>query len=172
MDKGVEALAAGRFDAAIEECSSACQCLEQIALSLCVLADRRATRLRPQDAQAFFNLGVAFQQSNALSEAIKAWETSLALSLKSSGEQADVHTNLSAAYILHPNPAQRDPAKALKHIRRACELDPEDGQAHFNRAAILESQQILDEAEIAYKKALDLGVQRAEQNLRNVSAFR
>ncbi|AAW47066.2 hypothetical protein CNN01320 [Cryptococcus deneoformans JEC21] len=94
--------------------------------------------------------------------AIQAWEKSLALQ-----PSADAHTNLASAYIFDKPPK---PAFAIKHLTKALELSPEDPEIAFNLAAVLESTGNLDTALTLYKKAQSGGIERAAQNVRNVSA--
>ncbi|KIR27447.1 hypothetical protein I309_03653 [Cryptococcus deuterogattii LA55] len=94
--------------------------------------------------------------------AIQAWEKSLALQ-----PSADAHTNLASAYIFDKPPR---PALAIKHLTKALELSPEDPEIAFNLAAVLESTGNLDTALTLYKKAQSGGIERAAQNVRNVSA--
>ncbi|ADV25797.1 hypothetical protein I305_04807 [Cryptococcus gattii E566] len=95
--------------------------------------------------------------------AIQAWEKSLALQ-----PSPDAHTNLASAYIFDKPPR---PALAIKHLTsKALELSPEDPEIAFNLAAVLESTGNLDTALTLYKKAQSGGIERAAQNVRNVSA--
>ncbi|OWZ50304.1 hypothetical protein C349_06741 [Cryptococcus neoformans var. grubii Br795] len=94
--------------------------------------------------------------------AIQAWEKSIALQ-----PSADAHTNLASAYIFDKPPK---PAFAIKHLTKALELSPEDPEIAFNLAAVLESTGNLDTALTLYKKAQSGGIERAAQNVRNVSA--
>jgi TPR repeat protein len=73
------------------------------------------------------------------------------------------------------------PADAIKHLTSALELAPEDPEIAFNLAAVLESSKYirvnplmtadnLDHALSLYKRAAEGGVERAQQNIRNISA--
>ncbi|WVR06519.1 hypothetical protein IAU60_003550 [Kwoniella sp. DSM 27419] len=75
--------------------------------------------------------------------------------------------DLASAYVLD-NPPK--PALAIKHLTAALELTPEDPEIAFNLAAVLESTGNLETALTLYKKAHSGGIDRAAQNVRNVSA--
>lgn len=110
----------------------------------------------------YYNLGIALYQLKRIPEAIEAWKEALA-----DGPSADVHTNLASAYILSKPP---EPFKALEHLKKAVELDPTDGEICFNLGAVNEANDNLADALAEYTRARQLGVKRAEQNIRNVGA--
>lgn len=141
---------------------------------------------------AHFNLGVVHFRLQDLPAAIKSFEASLALSKEqtsssssksttsssdegapsSDAEQefqslgdADAHTNLASCYILSTPPR---PDLAVQHLQSAVSLSPTDGESWFNLGAVLEACERLEESVKAYEKAQELGVERAEENLRNV----
>lgn len=62
------------------------------------------------------------------------------------------------------------PDLAISHLKQAAKITPEDPEIQYNLAAVLEACEQLEEALVAYKRALDGGIQRAEQNIRNCSA--
>lgn len=62
------------------------------------------------------------------------------------------------------------PDLAVSHLKTAAEITPEDPEIQYNLAAVLEACEQLEEALTAYKRALEGGIQRAEQNIRNCSA--
>lgn len=103
--------------------------------------------------------------------AIDAWKNSIALE-----PSADAYTNLGSAYMMSE---PRQPAEAIKALTAAMEISPEDPEIQYNLAAVLESSELLkgrtlttdDKLETAltlYKKALAGGIERAENNVRNV----
>lgn len=110
----------------------------------------------------YYNLGIALYHLKKIPEAIESWNRSLA-----DHPSADVHTNLASAYILSKPP---QPFKALEHLKKAVELDPTDGEIRFNLGAVNEANEHLAEALAEYNQARQLGVTRAEQNIRNVGA--
>lgn len=62
------------------------------------------------------------------------------------------------------------PDLAVEHLQKATALDPQDGESWFNLGAVLEACERLEESWKAYEKSKDLGVERAEENKRNVVA--
>ncbi|KAI8451144.1 hypothetical protein BY996DRAFT_3899399 [Phakopsora pachyrhizi] len=109
---------------------------------------KRSISIKPTST-GYYNLGIALYQLKRHSEAISVWEKSLAES-----PSADVHNNLASAYILSEPP---EPHKALENLKKAVDLDPTD-DGH------------LEDALAEYKQALQLGITRAQQNIRNVGA--
>lgn len=116
-----------------------------------------------RNSSALFNLGVCLYHDRDLAAAIDAWNESLELS----PDSADAHTNLASAYVLS-KPSRPD--LAVSHLKTAASITPEDPEIQYNLAAVLEACEQLEDALTAYKRALDGGIQRAEQNIRNCSA--
>lgn len=58
----------------------------------------------------------------------------------------------------------------MSHLKTAAGITPDDPEIQYNLAAVLEACEQLEEALVAYKRALEGGIQRAEQNIRNCSA--
>lgn len=115
-----------------------------------------------ENSSAFFNLGVCHYHARDLPAAIKCWKSSLRLS----PESPDAHTNLASAYVLS-QPSQPD--LAVKHLKTAASIAPEDPEIAYNLAAVLEACEQLDDALKQYRRAYEGGIQRADQNIRNVS---
>ncbi|KAI5454964.1 hypothetical protein NCC49_002240 [Naganishia albida] len=115
-----------------------------------------------KSAAALFNLGVTEYHLSNVDAAIDAWQQTIDIS-----PSADAHTNIASAYILAKPPQA---ALAIQHLKQALELSPEDPEIAFNLAAVLESTGNNEPALTLYEKAVSLGVERAEQNVRNVKA--
>ncbi|OCF35132.1 hypothetical protein I316_03173 [Kwoniella heveanensis BCC8398] len=115
-----------------------------------------------ETSEGWHNLGNCEYHLQNKVAAVEAWGKSIELQ-----PSADAHTNLASAYVLD-NPPK--PALAIKHLTAALELTPEDPEIAFNLAAVLESTGNLDTALTLYKKAQSGGIERAAQNVRNVSA--
>ncbi|GAA5852303.1 hypothetical protein JCM8547_006729 [Rhodosporidiobolus lusitaniae] len=165
LDEGTEALQQGDFEGA------------QKAYKKSVAV--KATSI------GYYNLGVVQYQLQQLPLAIASFEKSLSLTPEGVKVTlpdpaapipeltpaqiilADTHTNLGAAYILSKPP---NPAKALEHLQKALMVNPDDGEVCYNLAAVLEATGELEEALVAFQRAAKLGIQRAEANIRNVSA--
>lgn len=115
-----------------------------------------------KNADALYNLGICHYSERNMAAAITLWEDAIDVAPSS-----DAHMNLSNAYALSV-PARPD--KAIYHIKEAARLSPEDPEIQYNMGALLEACEQLSEAAVAYKRALDGGVERASQNLRNCNA--
>lgn len=131
------------------------------------LAAAKASYLRSlsikRNSSALFNLGVCLYHDRDLPAAIDAWNESLQLA----PDSADAHTNLASAYVLS-KPSRPD--LAVQHLKTAAGITPEDPEIQYNLAAVLEACEQLEDALVAYRRALEGGIQRAEQNIRNCSA--
>ncbi|EPQ31989.1 uncharacterized protein PFL1_00187 [Pseudozyma flocculosa PF-1] len=136
--------------------------LESGDLEKAKAAYKRSLEIK-RNSSALFNLGVCHYHDRDLAAAIEAWNESLRLS----PESADAHTNLASAYVLS-KPSRPD--LAVDHLKTAATITPDDPEIQYNLAAVLEACEQLEEALTAYKRALDGGIQRAEQNIRNCSA--
>ncbi|KAJ7918752.1 hypothetical protein B0H13DRAFT_2434475 [Mycena leptocephala] len=123
---------------------------------------RRSVEIR-RNASSLFNLGVTHYHLKEFDEAIASWQASIVLQPSS----PDAHTNLASAYILSP---VARPDLALKHLRIAATLAPEDPEIAFNLAAVLEATGKLEEALEQYQRSKDRGVERAALHVRNVGA--
>ncbi|WWC88646.1 uncharacterized protein L201_003559 [Kwoniella dendrophila CBS 6074] len=115
-----------------------------------------------ETSEGWYNLGNCEYHLQNKVKAVESWGKSIELK-----PSADAHTNLASAYILDSSPK---PALAIKHLTAALELSPEDPEIAFNLAAVLESTNQLEPALTLYKKAQSGGIERAAQNVRNVSA--
>ncbi|WFD48153.1 hypothetical protein GLX27_002821 [Malassezia furfur] len=123
---------------------------------------RKSLEVR-ENASAYYNLGVCQYQDQDLESAITSWNEALRLA----PDSPDAHTNLASAYIMS-KPSRPD--LALEHLRTAASQSPDDAEIHFNLGAVLEACEELEEAIEAYKKAVQGGIERAEQNVRNCMA--
>lgn len=88
----------------------------------------RALDLRPDFAEAYYNLGLSLQRSGRYAEAAAAYEQAATLA----PGQAAVHANLGTAYL-----AMKRPFQAEKELRRALELAPHDKAIRLNLAIAL-----------------------------------
>ncbi|SPO43196.1 uncharacterized protein PSANT_00880 [Moesziomyces antarcticus] len=136
--------------------------LEAGDLEKAKLAYERSLEIK-RNSSALFNLGVCYYHDRNLDGAIAAWKESLELA----PESADAHTNLASAYVLS-KPSRPD--LAVSHLKTAASITPDDPEIQYNLAAVLEACEQLEDALTAYKRALEGGIQRAEQNIRNCSA--
>ncbi|GAA97805.1 uncharacterized protein L969DRAFT_19155 [Mixia osmundae IAM 14324] len=120
---------------------------------------RQSLAIRPSGV-GFYNLGVCQYQLRDSGGAISSFRESL-----KHYSSADTHQNLATALITGEH---KDLVKALEHLREASKLAPGDGEIRFNLGVVLEASDYLKEALQEYTRAKELGVSRAEQNIRNV----
>ncbi|KAF9986540.1 hypothetical protein BGZ75_001717 [Mortierella antarctica] len=128
-------------------------------LPLAMSSFQRSLNERPT-AAAHYNMGVCYFQLGDFQSSINSFQESLKLS----PHHADVHTNIATAHIkLNSNMTQ-----ALSHLQAAANIAPQDAEIQFNLAVISEQTGDFDGAINAYKAAVDLGMDTANVNLRNV----
>jgi tetratricopeptide (TPR) repeat protein/tRNA A-37 threonylcarbamoyl transferase component Bud32 len=108
---------------------------------------RVAVGLRPGNAPAHTNLGVALKVQGDLKGAIACYKKALALDPK----LAQAHTNLGNALQ-----AQGDVAVAIACYHKALDLDSELASAHYNLGNALQAQGDVKGAIACYTKALAL----------------
>ncbi|KAJ3090172.1 hypothetical protein HK102_004476 [Quaeritorhiza haematococci] len=113
-------------------------------------------------ADAYFNVGNCNYALGKFEKAITGWERSLSLD----PHRADAHVNLANTYALH----LKDIDRATTHYEAAIRIQPKDGEIHFNYAVVLDSMGHLEKAIEHYNKAVESGIERANQNLRNAVA--
>ncbi|KAF9095681.1 hypothetical protein BGX23_000092 [Mortierella sp. AD031] len=128
-------------------------------LPLAMSSFQKSLNERPT-AAAHYNMGVGYFQLGDFQSSINSFQESLKLS----PHHADVHTNIATAHIkLNSNLDE-----ALRHLQAAANIAPQDAEIQFNLAVISEQTGDFDGAINAYKTAVDLGMETASVNLRNV----
>jgi tetratricopeptide (TPR) repeat protein len=152
----------------------------------------KATQLRPDDAEAQFNLGAALQAGGQLPAAVAAYRRALALkpgfdqahynlgsalhelgqfdaaaasyreALARKPDFAEAHNNLGVTLQ-----ASGQPDAALGSYRRALALKPDFAEAHNNLGATLHALGQLDAGAASYRQALAIrpGYAEAHKNL-------
>ncbi|KAK6908009.1 hypothetical protein I204_05984 [Kwoniella mangroviensis CBS 8886] len=149
------------FTKALDLLEAGTRALEDGDLSKAAKLYRESVEAK-ETSEGWHNLGNCEYHLQNKVAAVEAWGKSIELQ-----PSADAHTNLASAYVLD-NPPK--PALAIKHLTSALELSPEDPEIAFNLAAVLESTGQLEPSLTLYKKAQSGGIERAAQNVRNVSA--
>ena len=104
-----------------------------------------ALELRPDFAQAHYNLGNALRDQGNLDDAVACYRRALELR----PDYAQAHNNLGVALC-----DLGKPDEAVACCRRALELRPEDAQTHFNLGSALEWTGDLTGAEDCFRSAL------------------
>ena len=106
---------------------------------------RQVIALRPDDAEAHNNLGIALSDQGKLKAAVAAHRKALEFK----PDYAEAHNNLGVAL---KNQDKLEAAVAAH--RKALEFKPDDAEAHNNLAPALKKQGKLEAAVAAYRKAL------------------
>jgi predicted O-linked N-acetylglucosamine transferase (SPINDLY family) len=122
---------------------------------------KRALVLRPEWAEAHFNLGNAWKDQGKLDESIACYQRALQLK----PDYAEAHNNLGLSWR-----DQGDVDRAVACYQRALQLKPDYAEAHNNLGNVLNLQGKLEEATACYQRALELkpGYAEAHNNLGNV----
>jgi tetratricopeptide (TPR) repeat protein len=107
----------------------------------------KCAALEEANAEARFDLSVAYEAAGELSWAAKA----LRAAIRIDGDYADAHNNLG------PVLAKQDLLdQAVEHLSRAVALNPDSALFHGNLGAILSRQQAMDEAAGHFETAIRL----------------
>jgi len=116
---------------------------------------RRALDLKPDDALAQRNLGMALLMTGHRAEAgahlQRAAELKLSAAVADHPEDAQTHEALGRMLLEHGKPEQ-----ALPNLQKAAELDPQSAAAHCDLGAALLALGRLDESLAELRKALAL----------------
>ncbi|KAF9366762.1 hypothetical protein BGX34_008720 [Mortierella sp. NVP85] len=128
-------------------------------LPLAMSSFQKSINARPT-AAAHYNMGVCYFQLGDYQSSINSFQESLKLS----PHHADAHTNIATAHIK----LNKNMTEALNHLRAAANITPQDAEIQFNLAVISEQTGDFDAAIVAYQAAVDLGLEQASMNLRNV----
>ena len=112
-----------------------------------VLAFQKALSIKPNDAQAYYNMGNALKDQEKLEEAIDAYRK--ALSIKP--DYADAYVNMGN--VLTDQEKLED---AIEAYNGALSNEPDNAEAYYNIGNALKDQEKLGEAIEAYDKALSV----------------
>jgi Flp pilus assembly protein TadD len=114
---------------------------------------KKAIELKPDYAEAHYNLGVMLQNLGRFDEAEKSYKK--AIELKPDFPEA--YNNLGATLLKLSKIEE-----AEKSYKKAIELKPDYAEAHYNLGVMLQNLGRFDEAEKSYKKAIELKPDYAE----------
>jgi len=133
---------------------------QQLSLNA-VAALEQASRLLPQDAEAWNMLGIALRDAGDAGKAEQAYRQ--ALQLKTGFAEAHANLGLTLCDLGRPGEGEAS-------CRRALELKPDFVVALNNLGLALREQGKLDDALVSYQKALQLqpGVAELHHNIGNV----
>ena len=118
-----------------------------------IKAFKRVISIKPDFAEAHYNLGIALKDQGKLEEAKEAYKK--ALSLKP--DYAEACNNMG---VVLQDQGKLEEAKGA--YKKALSLKPDYAEAYNNMANVLKDQGKLDEATKVYKKALSLKPDYAE----------
>ena len=149
-------------------------------ISESLVAGQKSVQLDPQDAEAYFNLGIVMQELGKLDEAEESYKKAITLKpdftvahsnlgvvLKELGKLDEAEESYKKAITLKPDfiVAHSNLGLVLKELgrldeaeislRQAIKLKP-DFKAYNNLGIVMEELGKLDEAEASYKKAIKL----------------
>jgi tetratricopeptide (TPR) repeat protein len=108
---------------------------------------QEAIRLKPDYADAHYNLGLALARKNQIDEAISQYQTALHLK----PDSADAHYSLGIAF---DNKNQFD--EAVSQFQETLRLKPDDADTHVALGVVLLDKGQIDEAISQYQEALRL----------------
>ncbi|MFA6147283.1 MAG: tetratricopeptide repeat protein [bacterium] len=114
---------------------------------------REAIRIRPEYAEAHYNLGKALSRFETIDEAIASFESAL----RFRPEYAEAHNDLGAALEIK-GPAEM----AIAHYREALRLRPDFAEVHYNLGRALSLQNAVGEATIHLREAVRLSPEYVE----------
>jgi tetratricopeptide (TPR) repeat protein len=112
-----------------------------------------AVRLKPDYADAFYNLGVAAAHRNEMDRAMVYYQQAVNLDRTN----AKARNNLGYALLL-----SGDYYEAVKYFEEAAKINPQFAQAHYNQGLALHALGKIDAAIVEYKKALEIQPEYAE----------
>lgn len=107
---------------------------------------QQATSLAPQDAESFYNLGIALADSGKLEEAVQAYNKALS----NKPDYGLAANNLGSAMEKLGNEES-----AVQAYRKAIEINPAHTEAQNNLGAVLSARGELDEAKACFSAAIE-----------------
>jgi tetratricopeptide (TPR) repeat protein len=108
---------------------------------------------KPNNADAYYNMGIALQEQGKLEEAIEAYNG--AISIKP--DYVDAYYNMGIALK-----KQGELDEAIEAYNGAISIKPDYAEAYYNTGIVLQEQGKLEEAIEAYNKALSIKSDYAE----------
>jgi tetratricopeptide (TPR) repeat protein len=106
-----------------------------------------ALKTNPNDAVIHNQLGICFQQTYRLAEAVKEYKQSIKLA----GSYAEPWNNLGSVYH-----GKRNLKQAVKYYRKAIQLKPDMATAHKNLGSALLEMGKVEEGAASYRRAFEL----------------
>jgi tetratricopeptide (TPR) repeat protein len=121
----------------------------------------KAVILKPDYAEAYYNLGITFRELGQLEAALKSYEKALAIK----HEYPEAHNNLGSVLL---DLGSLD--SATDHFEWALAFKPNYPEAHNNLGVVARKLEKLDKAIKSFKKAIDIqpNYVQAHSNLGNI----
>ena len=132
---------------------------EQGQLDEAIDAYDKALSLKPDYAEAYYNIGVTFKEQGKLDKALEFFEKALS----SRPDYAEAYNNMGNALQ-----EQGKPEEAVESFEKALSLKPDYAEAYNNMGNALQEQGKPEEAVESFEKALSLKPDYAESH-RNLS---
>jgi len=172
MEQGDTALAIKNFQAAADQDQNYYNAYVELGILYAALKNPVATgylqtaiKINPNKAEAYYLLGMAYQEQEIIPKAIEAYEKLLVIS----PEYKEAHYNLGYINLVYIH----DFAKAIMFFNKAISLDPKYTDAYFNRGYSYELSGDLENARKDYLKALEItpNYERAIQGLNRLDSL-
>jgi WD40 repeat protein/serine/threonine protein kinase/tetratricopeptide (TPR) repeat protein len=127
----------------------------QDAFDAAIAYHQEAVRLKPDDAPARYNLGVALRRKGDLAAAVAAFRDTVRIDSKVAG----AHTTLAGAHATLGATLEElgELDEAVVACRKAVDLQPSDARCHYALGRALEAQGSRDAAIAAYREAVRRG---------------
>ena len=113
----------------------------------------KALVIKPDDADAHYNIGTVLQKQNKLEEAIEAYSKALAIK----PDDADTHYNIGI--VFH---GLNKLEEAIEAYNKALAIKPDYAAAYYNMGIVFQKQIKLEEAIEAYNKAIAIKPDHAD----------
>jgi len=154
-----------------------------------------ATKIKPDYAEAHFNLGVIFKGYGKLTEAVECFKRAITIlpnypdahnnlgnTLGELGQQKAAIDSYEWALAYKPDYAQAhlnlgvlfskfDPNKAIDYYKKAIEIDSNYYAAYFNLASTFRHLGLVDDAIVSYEKAIEIKPNYADAH-KNLSGMK
>lgn len=125
-------------------------------------AHRLAVKINPKNYQAWVNMGVAYRSERNFHEAGQCYFRALDLQ----PDYVEAYISLSTL-----NVAMNEPAKSVKLLDKAIEIDPVHPVAHGNLAFCLAMIGLYQEAEVRLERSIALGYSEWKTVRRRIDAL-
>ncbi len=119
----------------------------QVTIEEAIEHFHRALRIKPDDAEAHYHLGIALHMQGKTVEAIESYHRALRIK----PDLAKAHDNLGVALQ-----RQGKTEEAIKQFHHALQIKPDLPDAHYNLGFLFQDQGDISAAVRQYKRVLDL----------------